>query len=73
MDSAIATFTSQNYGAGKINRVKSGIRAGLLVYGVLPVLMIAVLVPAGDKIALMFVDSSETEVLQRKRALTTKQ
>lgn len=64
MDSAIATFTSQNYGAGKINRVKSGIRAGLLVYGVLSVLMIAVLVPAGDKIALIFVDSSETEVLK---------
>ena len=64
MDTAVATYTSQNYGAGKLNRVYDGVKAGLLIYGAISVVMIILLVFAGDKVALIFVDSSEVDVLK---------
>lgn len=62
-DTAIATYTSQNFGAGKMERVKSGIKAGFIIYGIYSIVIGLVLIFAGDKIALIFVDGSETEVL----------
>lgn len=64
LDTAVATYTSQNYGAGKIDRVYKGVKAGLLIYSMLSVVMMILLIFAGDKIALIFVDSSETDVLK---------
>lgn len=63
-DTAMATYTSQNYGAGKSERVRSGVKAGMAVYAAYSALIALVLLLAGDKIALIFVDSSETEVLK---------
>ena len=62
-DTAIATYTSQNYGAGRIDRVKSGIHAGLKIYTVYSIAAAVLLTFWGDKIALIFVDASEREVL----------
>lgn len=64
LDTAVATYTSQNYGAGKIDRVYKGVKAGMFIYGVVSVVMIILLVFAGDKVALIFVNSSEVEVLK---------
>ena len=64
LDTAVATYTSQNYGARKIDRVYKGVKAGLFIYSMISVVMIILLVFAGDKIALIFVDSSETDVLK---------
>lgn len=64
MDSAIATFTSQNYGAGKIDRVKKGVKAGLVIYTAITLVVLPILTFAGDKVALIFVEASEVEVLQ---------
>lgn len=62
-DTAMATYTSQNYGAGKYDRVQKGIRSGMGIYAVYSLAMAIILTLAGDKIALIFVDRSETEVL----------
>lgn len=64
LDTAVATYTSQNYGAGKIDRVHKGVKAGVFIYSMISVVMIILLVFAGDKIALIFVDSSETTILK---------
>ena len=64
MDSAIATFTSQNYGAGKIDRVKKGVKAGLLIYGAITLIVLPILTLGSDKAALIFVEAAEVEVLK---------
>lgn len=64
LDTAVATYTSQNYGAGKIERVRKGLKAGILIFSIITVFMVILLVFFGDKVALIFVDSSETEVLK---------
>lgn len=63
-DTAVATYTSQNYGAGRYDRIVSGIKAGVIIYGVYSLAMALFLTFAGDKIALIFVDKTEREVLQ---------
>lgn len=63
-DTAVATYTSQNYGAGRYDRVFSGIKAGVIIYGIYSLAMAIFLTFAGDKIALIFVDKTETEVLE---------
>lgn len=62
-DTSIATYCSQNYGAGKTNRIYKGIKCGFLIYSVYSVLLMIILVFFSDKIALIFLDASETEVL----------
>ena len=63
LDTAVTTFTSQNYGAGKLDRVSRGLKAGMDVFAVYSVVIGVFLTFAGDKIALIFVDASETEVI----------
>lgn len=63
LDIAMATYTSQNYGARCYDRIKQGIKAGTLIYGIYSVVMAVLLTFWGDNIALIFVDASETEVL----------
>ncbi len=63
LDIAMATYTSQNYGAQCYDRVKKGIRAGFLIYGIYSAAMAVLLTFWGDNIALIFVDASETEIL----------
>ena len=60
---AVATFAGQNYGAGKIDRIKQGFREGLAMgigYGLA---IGAVLFFFGRDMSMLFVDSSEAEVL----------
>ncbi|MDR0939680.1 MAG: MATE family efflux transporter [Mediterranea sp.] len=61
---AMATYSGQNYGAGKPERVWQGIKASgllMLVYAVATMILIL----AGAKyFALIFVDPSETEILE---------
>lgn len=62
-DTSIATYCSQNYGAKKVDRIYKGIKYGLLIYSVYSVLLTIILVFFSDKISLIFLDASETEVL----------
>lgn len=61
----MATYAGQNVGARKMDRVKEGVFAASLIGAVYSVLAFLVLYLTGDKIALLFMDSSETEIIGR--------
>lgn len=61
--SASATFGEQNLGAGKIERVDQGLYSGIKISLIYGVLIGIVLFTNGSKIAWLFIDPSETEVL----------
>lgn len=69
---ATATFAGQNYGAGRIDRVRLGVRnvaAMLILYALLA---LGINVCFGGSIALLFVDRTETEILRlAQQYLTT--
>ena len=60
---AMATYSGQNYGAGRPERVWQGVRASSLLMMVYWVFTFAVLMTASRTIARLFVDASETEIL----------
>lgn len=61
---AMATYTGQNYGAGKPERIWQGIKASTLMMMVYAVCTFTILMFTSDKISLLFVDASETEILR---------
>lgn len=61
---AVSNFTAQNMGAGKIERVKSGLRAGVLLSGAIALLVSVLLIFWGDVFIGAFVDTaSNPEVI----------
>lgn len=61
---AMATFSGQNYGAGKPERVWLGIKASMLMMLIYAASMFCVLMLGSRKLALLFVDASETEIIK---------
>ncbi len=61
---AMATYTGQNYGAGKPERIGLGIKASGLMMLVYAAFSAAVLFIGSHKLILMFVDPSETEIIK---------
>ena len=61
---AMATYCGQNYGAGKPKRIWQGIKASSLLMMIYAVFTFTILMSASDKISLLFVDASETEILK---------
>lgn len=59
----IATFVGQNRGAGKMDRVKEGVKVTQMLILVWSVMMIAVIHFFGEYFIMLFVDPSETEVM----------
>ncbi len=59
LGAALSTFTGQNYGARKMDRVESGFRKGMLIMAVFSILMLPVMQLFGDNIISIFVDSPE--------------
>ncbi len=64
MGSTMATYAGQNVGAGKLGRVSQGIKSTSILGLVYSVLAFGALALFGPTIALLFVDSSETAILQ---------
>lgn len=60
---ACATFAGQNFGAGKMDRVRKGVKSAMAFSGALSVIMSVILFFLGGKIAGIFLDSSNTEAL----------
>lgn len=59
----VSTFCSQNLGAGRIDRIKKGLREGIaagIIYGILAGL---VLIFGGEVLSKLFISSDEIEVL----------
>ena len=56
---AVSTYTGQNIGAGKIDRVRQGYRRGLLIMAVFAMIMIPAAQFGGDFIMRLFVQDAE--------------
>lgn len=61
----MATWAGQNVGAGKIDRIKEGVRYANLIGFVYSVLAFVILFFFGKQISLLFVDAGETEILNQ--------
>ncbi len=55
LSAALATYAGQNFGAGRMDRVKRGLLHGMLMSGVFSLLMVAVMQFFGDSIIGIFV------------------
>ncbi|MGN8631134.1 MATE family efflux transporter [Blautia sp. HCP3S3_G3] len=64
MGSAMATYSAQNYGAGKISRIRKGVFQCILMSVSFSIIMGAVNILAGSQLAAVFVGKGETEVLR---------
>ena len=71
LGATMATFAGQNAGAGKPDRIRRGLRAGNLYGIVYAAAAFAFLAAAGGSVALLFVDSSETEILKNVQMMLT--
>lgn len=60
---SMATFAGQNYGAGRIDRVRRGVRQVFWMLAAYSLLALGIVYFSGSTIALLFVDASETEIL----------
>ena len=58
LGAALSTFTGQNYGARKMERVASGIKKGLLIMLIFSCIMLPVMQLLGDNIIRIFVDDA---------------
>ncbi len=61
----MATWAGQNVGAGKLDRVKSGVRYANIIGFVYSVIAFVILFFFGRSISLLFVDAAETEILDQ--------
>lgn len=60
---AMATYCGQNIGARKLERIGLGIRSAMKIMMVYFALTVAVIYPFADRMMLLFVDPSETEII----------
>ncbi len=60
---AVATFSGQNFGAGKMERVRKGVRSALIFSGCISVVMSLILYVFGDDISKLFLDSENAAAL----------
>lgn len=62
---AIATYSSQNKGAREYGRIKQGVKAGFIMTAVGCVVTITIVQLLGKEIALLFIDSSEVDIMDK--------
>lgn len=62
---SMATYAGQNVGAKKLDRVKEGVIAASVMGMIYGVIAFVVLFLTGDKLALLFMDGSETEIIHQ--------
>ena len=60
---AFSTFIAQNYGAGKAERIRRGVRSAFLTAAVFSILVSAVVVLFAEPLMTIFIDESETEII----------
>lgn len=60
---AMATFAGQNYGAGRPDRIRQGVRSGLLLIMIYCVAAGIVLLMFSSNLALLFVSRSDVEII----------
>lgn len=60
---AVSTYVGQNYGKGDINRIKRGVKAGVIQVVCMGVFLTIAIVPFGGLMTRMFVSAEEVEVI----------
>lgn len=69
MGSTMATYGGQNVGAKKLDRLGQGLKACVILGAIYSLLACAVLSLFGDRLAALFVDAANSELLQNARLL----
>lgn len=64
---AVSTFCGQNYGAKKMDRIRQGLRQGVLAGIIYGIVIGIVMIVFGRQMSMIFVDGSETAVLDASR------
>lgn len=67
LNTTIANYSSQNMGAGRLDRIREGVRAGMVIGAVYSAAVFVIVFFAGRPLGLLFVDSSETQILDWMR------
>ena len=65
---AMATYSAQNYGAGRIDRIRKGVTPCILLAGSISIILGAVNILVGRQLTALFVSSQETEVIRLSHA-----
>lgn len=65
LGTTMATYAGQNIGAGKIDRIKEGLKDASFMGFVYSVFACVFLIFAGGGLSLMFVDKTETDIIQQ--------
>ena len=63
LQDSLSTYTGQNIGAGKGERVKQGFKSGAIMMAIYAVTMIIVMMLFGDVLVKIFIDAKETEII----------
>ena len=63
LQDSLSTFTGQNIGAKKGERVKQGFKSGAFMMAIYAFVMFFVMMLFGDKLVKIFIDASETEII----------
>lgn len=66
---AVSTFCGQNYGAKKMDRIRQGLRQGVLAGIIYGIVIGIVMIVFGRQMSMIFVDGSETAVLDASREM----
>lgn len=69
MGSTMATYSGQNRGAGKLDRVTEGIKACSFIAVIYSVISCAVLIILGEKLSLLFVEGKEIDIIKNSAVL----
>ena len=60
---AVTTYVGQNYGAGKTERIKEGMKSAIFLSVVTSILIGALMLPFGREITMLFISSDSPELL----------
>ena len=69
LGSTMATYSGQNIGAGKLERVKSGLHSAIVIGSGYALLALAVMAVFGKGIILMFLDADQIQVMHDARMM----
>lgn len=61
---AMATYSAQNYGAGKMDRIRQGVKQCILLSGCTSIVLGAVNILIGRQLTSLFVSAQETDVIR---------
>ena len=65
LGSTMATYTGQNIGAGKLERISEGIKKSMIIGSIYSIVALMISVFFGKSLALLFVNENEIEILAK--------